>query len=131
MLSWCIIANRSLPSVWENLCIFDIIWLSYLSFSILVLELPPPHSTNTRKKTGSIEQNEENCNLNIHKALCLFPSHLCWREIFLFRCGFWQLPLTVTSLCPKSPWLLLRATSNLNIIVGLEENANRLDIPSN
>lgn len=32
-----------------------------------------------------------------------FPSHLCQREIMLFRCGFWQLPLILTSRCPKSP----------------------------
>lgn len=32
-----------------------------------------------KKKKRSIEENEENCNLNIHKALCLFPP-ICVRE---------------------------------------------------
>lgn len=28
---------------------------------------------SAKAKKGSIEENEENCNLNIHKALCLLP----------------------------------------------------------
>lgn len=45
----------------------------------------------------------------------------------LFRRGFWQLPLIVTSPMSKVTPVLLRGTSNLNIIVRLEEDANRLD----
>lgn len=69
----------------------------------------------TPKKKGQLKKYEENCNLNIHKALLSFPSHLYRQEIILFRCGFWQLPLIVTSLCPMSP-RCSRVTSHLNVI---------------
>lgn len=44
-----------------------------------------------------------------------------------FRCGFWQLPPTVTSPCPGSPRRLSRVTGHRNVIVGSEEAAGRLD----
>lgn len=102
-------------------------YLVVLPTEVFTLEFTP--IVQTQRKKGSVEQHEEICNLNIHKALCLFLSRLCLREIFLFRCGFWQLPLTVTSMCPKYHPLLLRGTSNLSIIAGLEANASTFGYP--
>lgn len=79
-----------------------------------------------KKKKGSIEENEENCNLNIHKALCLFPP-ICVRERSCYSAvDFWQLPSHCNLSVSKVTPVLLRSTSDLNITVRLGEDADRL-----
>lgn len=80
-----------------------------------------------KKKKRSIEENEENCNLNIHKALCLFLP-ICVRERSCYSAvDFWQLPSHCNLSVSKVTPVPLRSTSDLNITARLGEDANRLD----
>lgn len=90
------------------------------TYCVLCVEAPS-------KKKRSTEENEENYNLNIHKALCLFPP-ICVREKD-HPIPLWI--LAITSHCnlavSKVTPVALESQSQLNIIVGLEEDASRLD----
>lgn len=56
-----------------------------------------------------------------------FSSNWRQRGIMLLRCRFWQLPPTVTSLCPKSPRCSWEPQATPNIIGRLKEDVERLD----
>lgn len=101
-------------------------WAKYSRFDTFAY-LAFPFCAGKKKKKGSIEENEENCNLNIHKALCLFPP-ICVRERSCYSAvDFWQLPSHCNLSVSKVTPVLLRSTSDLNITVRLGEDADRLD----